>query len=172
MMLRPCPREREVKEQMQRGLWPDGSAEDLRRHVSGCRACGELVVVMQAFRSARASSVSSANPSSAGVLWWRAQLRRRNAAMEQIARPILGAQIFALAVTIAIAVILAVSQANHGLRWLAWLKQLGQTPALHFENLWSSALAMPQWGLMLLIFGLAGIAVLGGVVLFSDRQRQ
>jgi hypothetical protein len=172
MTLRRCPREREVIEQVQSGQWPNGSAEDLRQHVDGCRACGELVFVMQAFRSVRATSVASANPSSAGVLWWRAQLRRRNAAIEQISRPILGAQIFAFAVTIAIAAVFAVSQANHGLRWLAWLKQLGQAPAMHFQNLWSPALAMPQWGLLLLIFGLAGVATLGGFVLFSDRQRQ
>jgi len=172
MTLRPCPREREVMELVQRGQWPGGCAEDLRRHVGGCRACGELVVVMGAFGAAREASVHSANPPPAGVLWWRAQLRRRNAAVEQISRPILGAQIFALAVTVAIAAAFAVSQARYGLRWLSWLKQLGQTPVLHFEDLWSSALAMPQWGFMLLIFGLAGVATLGGFVLFSDRQRQ
>jgi len=172
MTLRSCPREREVAEQVQRGQWPNGCAEDLRRHVVGCRACGELVFVMQAFASARAASAASASPASAGVLWWRAQLRRRNAAVEQISRPILGAQIFALAVTIAIAAAFVASQARYGLRWLSWLKQLGQAPALHFEDLWSSTLAMPQWGLMLLIFGLAGVATLGGFVLFSDRQRQ
>jgi hypothetical protein len=172
MTLRPCPREREVMVQVQRGQWPDGCTEELRRHVGGCRACGELVLVMQAFRSARAASLGSANPASAGVLWWRAQLRRRNAAVEQLARPILGAQIFALAVTIAIAALFTVSQARYGLRWLSWLKQEAHTPALHFEDLWSSALAMPQWGLMLLIFGLASVAVMGGFVLFSDRQRQ
>jgi hypothetical protein len=172
MTLRPCPREKEVMEQVQRGQWPNVCAEDLRRHVNGCRTCSELVLVMQAFRSARAASVGSAHPSSAGVLWWRAQLRRRNAAVEQIGRPILGAQIFALAVTIAIAAVLVVSQARYGLRWLSWFKQLGQAPTLHFEDFWSSALAMPQWGLLLLVFGLAAVAVLGGFVLFSDRQRQ
>ena len=172
MTLRPCPREREVMELVRRGQWPDGCAEDLRQHLDGCRACGEIVLVMQAFRASRAESLGAPAPASPGVIWWRAQLRRRNAAVEQIARPILGAQIFALAVTIAIAAAFVISQARYGLRWLSWLKQLGQAPALHFQDLWSSALAMPQWGLMLLVFGLAGVATLGGFVLFSDRQRQ
>ena len=77
-----------------------------------------------------------------------------------------------MAITIAIAAIFAVSQARQGLQWLKWLKQLGQSPTFHLEDLWSSAVAMPLWGLMLLVFGLAAVAVLSGVVLFSDRQRQ
>ncbi len=172
MIPKSCPRQSEVAAQVLRGQWPAGCVEDLRQHVNGCRACGELVLVMLAFQSARAQAVSGPAPVSAGVLWWRAQLRRRNAAVERIARPILGAQIFALVVTIAIAAILLVAQARNVPRWFSWLTQPGQSPGLHFEDLWSSALAMPVWGLMLLVFGLAAVAVLGGFVLFSDRPRQ
>ncbi len=172
MIPRSCPREREVAAQVQRGQWPAGCAEDLCRHVNGCRACNELVLVMQAFQRARAESMSAPFPGSAGVLWWRAQLRRRNAAVEQIAKPILGAQIFAFVVTIAIAAVLVFTQARSGLHWFLWLRQLGESPNLHLEDLWSSALTMPEWGLMVLVFGLAAVAVLGGFVLFSDRQRQ
>jgi hypothetical protein len=172
MTLRACPREKEVSALLLRGQWPDACTDELRTHVEGCRACGDLVVVMQAFQSARAASAGVANPGSAGALWWRAQLRRRKAAVEQIGRPILGAQIFALSITIAIAAIFAVSQARHGMQWLKWWKQLSQSPTFHLEDLWSSAVAMPLWGLMVLIFGLAAVAVLSGVVLFSDRQRQ
>ena len=62
MTLRPCPREREVMELVRRGQWPDRCAEDLRKHVDGCRACGELVLVMQAFRASRAESLGAPAP--------------------------------------------------------------------------------------------------------------
>jgi hypothetical protein len=172
MMLRSCPRESEVAALVERGQWPDACTDELRAHVEVCRACGDLVLLTQAFRAARTASINVATPVAAGVLWWRAQLRRRKAAMKQIGKPVLGAQIFALAATITIAAIFAVSQARFGLRWLAWFRQIGESPALHFEDLWSAALAMPQWALVLSIAGLAAVAVLGGFVLFSDRQRQ
>jgi len=172
MTLRACPREKEVSALVLRGQWPGACADELRAHVEVCRACGDLVLVMRAFQSGRAASAGAATPIPAGVLWWRAQLRRRKAAVEQINRPILGAQIFALSITIAIAAIFAVPQARQGLQWLKWWKQLGQSPTFHLGDLWSSAAAMPQWGVLLLIFGLAAVAVLSGLVVFSDRQRQ
>jgi hypothetical protein len=172
MTLRACPREKEVSALVLRGQWQGVCADELRAHVESCRACGDLVQVMQAFQAARAASAGAASPGSAGALWWRAQLRRRKAAVEQIGRPILGAQIFALSITIAIAAIFAVSQARQGQQWLKWIRQLGQSPTFHLGDLWSSAATMPQWGLLLLIFGIAAVAVLSGVVLFSDRRQQ
>jgi hypothetical protein len=171
MTLRACPREKEVRALVLHGQWPEASGAELRAHVDDCRSCGDLVLVMEAFQSARAKSVAAANPASAGVLWWRAQLRRRKAAMDSIGRPILGAQLFALSVTLAIAAVFAVSQARHGFQVLSWFRELPQSLAFHIEDLWSSTLAMPQWGL-LLVFGLAAVALLSGVVLYLDRQRQ
>jgi hypothetical protein len=177
MTFRACGRENELRELVMRGQWPEGCADELRAHVEGCRSCGELVLVMTAFRAAKADAVSAANPGSAGVLWWRAQLRRRKAAMESIGKPILGAQFFAWAVTLAIAaglVLFEMRQADSWrlFSWRAWLKQLGESSAMHLEDLWSSAMALPQWSLIVLALGLAAVALLSGAVLFSDRQRQ
>ena len=205
MTLRACPREKEVRELVLRGQWTvpvadpgDGPGvaleaglragltadlgaspgvvhNELQAHVASCRACGDLVLVMTAFRSARAESTAAANPGSAGVVWWRAQLRKRQTAMEQIARPVLGAQIFAWSVTLAIAVVFAVTQARNGLRWLDWLRSLRQLPqsnSFHFEELWLSANSMPLWGLLTAVLGLAAVAILSGVILYLDRQRQ
>lgn len=180
MNLRACPREKEVRELVLRGQWPAPSSDELRAHVGGCRSCSDLALVMTAFQSARARSVTAAGPGSAmgsalgsaGVVWWRAQLRRRKAAMESIGKPIVGAQILAWSVTLLIAAVFAVSQARNGLRWLEWLRQLPQSGSFHLVELWPSANSMPVWGLLLAVFGLAAVAILSGVILYLDRQRQ
>lgn len=175
MTLRACSREKEVREFVLRGQWPQASSEELRAHAAGCRQCADLAMVMQSFQSARSQSSVQANPGSAGVLWWRAQLRRRKAAMEKINKPIMGAQIFALSITLAIAAALAVSQARRGVQWstpLAWFGQLPRAVSDYFAVLWTSASAMPAWGLTLGIFGLAAVALFSGVMLYVDRQRR
>ena len=155
-----------------RGQWPEACDAELRDHVAGCRACGDLVLVMQSFQAARATSAGAANPAPAGVLWWRAQLRRRNAAVEKIAKPIVGAQVFALSVTLAIAAIFAISQARQWLRLIEWFRQLGQSRTFHLADLWSSAVAMPQWAIPLLVCAVAALALFSGAVVYFDRQRQ
>jgi hypothetical protein len=172
MMLRRCPREKEVKELLERGQWPQACAPELRAHVSSCRSCGELVLVTSAFQKARIEAAGAAKLGSPGVLWWRAQLRRRNEAVERIGRPILGAQIFALAVNLVLAVAFVVWQARNGLAWLTRLEQLPQTATLHLGSLWSSA--MLNFGLdwMVMIPALATLALLGGVVVYLASEKQ
>src|ERR1700759_1886269 len=94
-----CAREREVTELLDRGCWPDACPADLRAHIEGCRICSDLVVVSRAFQAALRQTVPAPHLESAGALWWRAQLRRRNAAIEKEGRPMLRAQIFALAIS-------------------------------------------------------------------------
>lgn len=189
MRLRSCPRENEVKELVQRGQWPvaAATAPELCAHVGGCRSCGELVLVTAAFQRARAEAAGAARVGSPGVLWWRAQLRRRNAAVERIGRPILGAQIFALAVNLLLAVGFVAWQARHGLAWLtwpfwsSWFAQLPQTATLHldsqwFDSLWPSALFGSGWSSvltpMVLIPAAATLALLGGVVVYLASEKQ
>jgi hypothetical protein len=177
-MLRACPREKEVKELVERGQWPQACAPELRAHVGGCRCCSELALVTAAFQRARAESAGAANIGSPGVLWWRAQLRRRNAAVERIGRPILGAQIFALAVNLVLAVAFVVWQARHGLAWLtwpswnAWFAQLPLTATLHLDSGWLDSLFGSGWSPFVMIPALATLALLGGVVVFLASERQ
>ena len=84
-----CTREREVNEMLHRGHWPEACASELREHVDGCRTCSDLVLVTKTFQAARAHSAAMARPESAGALWWRAQLRRRNAKFLTIAMALL-----------------------------------------------------------------------------------
>ncbi len=96
--MRACVREKEMTELVERGGWPEAAPEELRGHAAACEACGRTLLLLQAFRQERAQAIGAARLEAPGVLWWRAQLRRRNAALEKIGRPLLGAQIYAIAV--------------------------------------------------------------------------
>jgi hypothetical protein len=176
MRLSACSREKEVKNLLERGQWPQACAPELRAHVGDCRSCRELVLVTAAFKQARAEAVGAAKLGSPGVLWWRAQLRRRNAAVERIGRPILGAQIFALAVYLLLAVGFVVWQARHGLAWLTRLEQLPQAAALHLGALWPLELYGQGWSSvltpMVIIPAAATLALLGGVVVYLASEKQ
>jgi hypothetical protein len=172
MILRACPSEKEVAQLLAQGGWPQACAPELRAHVDSCRSCGDLVLVQQAFQRARAQAASAAPLVSPGVLWWRAQLRRRQAAVERVGRPILGAQIFALAVNLLLVVVFLAYQARHGLSWLVWLEHLPQSFILHLESLWSSALVNSGGSLMVLVPALATLALLSGVVVYLATEKQ
>jgi hypothetical protein len=172
MMLKSCTREGEMKSLLASGAWPHACPPDLRAHVEACRSCGDLVLVTGAFQNARAEAVGRAPAGSPGALWWRAQLRRRNAAVERLCKPILGAQIFALAINITLALAFVVSQARHGIHWLTWLERIPQARTLHLEALWSAAQPDAGWSLYLLIPALATLALVGGVVVYLATEKQ
>ncbi len=180
-MLKPCSRENEIKEMLERGQWPQACTTELRAHVENCRSCADQVLITTAFRSARAEAVANITLPPPGVLWWRAQLRRRNAAVERIGRPILGAQIFALAVNLVLAIAFIAWQARHGAAWLSWLSSPAgpaQThqPLFHFDALWSPQLLSSGLNSMMnplvLVPAIATLALLGGVVVYLATEKQ
>jgi hypothetical protein len=172
MTFSPCPHEKEVVGLLSSGRWPQACTPELRTHLGACRSCADLVLVTRAFQTARTHAAAAATPASPGLLWWRAQLRRRNAAVERIGKPILRAQIFAFSVSILFAVGFLVSQATHGLRWLSWLQQFPQAPQLHWEALWPTAVFNSGSSLPLLIPVLATLALLSGVVIYLASEKQ
>ena len=172
MMLRTCQREKEVKELVELGQWPQASAPELRAHVDGCRSCREFVVVTTVFQQARTEAAGAAKLGSPGVLWWRAQLRRRNAAVERISRPLLGAQIFALAIYLVLGAGLVVWQARSGFAWLTRLEGLPQATAVHWDSLWASAISGSVWTPLVMISALATLALLGGAVVYLSSEKQ
>ena len=180
-MLTTCSRDNEVKEMVERGQWPQACTPELHAHVEGCRSCSDHVLITTAFRRARAEAVASITLPPPGVLWWRAQLRRRNAAVERIGRPILGAQIFALAVNLVLAIAFIAWQARHGLAWLSWLSSPAgpaQThqPFFHLDALWSPQLLSSGLNSMtnplVLVPAIATLALLGGVVVYLATEKQ
>jgi len=172
MTLKSCTHEREVTALLQSGHWPLACGPELRAHVDACSRCSDLVLVTEAFQGGRVASEGRARLNSPGVVWWRAQLRQRNTALEQIARPIQGAQIFALIVSVVVAVGFVVSQARHGLGWLSWWSGLRQTQAFHLETLWSFGSMTSDWSLAVLIAGFGALVLLSGVVLYLAFERK
>jgi hypothetical protein len=177
MTFRPCPREAEVKTLLNSGHWPHACPAELRAHAAACTACANQVLITQAFRETRAISAHAAQLPPPGVLWWRAQLRRRNEAVERIGKPIFGAQVFAIAITLVIAAGVVLSQARYGLRWLA---ELPQSPIFNLSSLWHSATASDvdslTWfkldgSIPYLIPALALLGLLGGVVLYLATEK-
>ncbi len=133
MRFLPCPREKELAEHLECGHWPHAAATELRTHVDGCPHCRDLVRLMHAMRESRAAAASAARLQPAGVLWWRAQLRRRRAAVESIERPMLAAQVFAAVFALAAAAFFLASRTTTEFAWLRWLEALPR--ALHLEAL-------------------------------------
>jgi hypothetical protein len=167
MTLRNCPREKEVRELMDRGRWPQASAPELCSHVDACRACADLVLVAGAFERAREETMAVAKPGSAGAIWWRAQLRRRRDAVERIEKPLVSAQIFALAVNLVVALGFVGFEARHGIAWLNWLQQ---SAASNIERLWLSGLSGSGWSWMVL-GSAATFVLLGAVVAYIAAER-
>ena len=169
MRLRPCPRERELNLLLGRGQWPQASPDELRAHVDGCRACQELLVVRHAFTHERNRVAAQARLDSPGALWWRAQLRRRNAAIERISRPLLGAEIFALAVCLASAAAYAFWLTRRGFDWLAWLGDIPR--ALHLGALVPNSWSELPGGIWMAVTAGAMAALMGGVFLYFRSEK-
>lgn len=168
MTFRACSYEKEVTLALKEGHWPDGCTEELRTHVTACANCADLVLVTQAFQNARSASVHESSAGSPGLLWWRAQLRRRNTATEQISRPITIAQTFAFIVIALVGIAFAASQYQHGLRWGTWWSEVTLARSLH---LLSPASTAPGANLLLLVPGLAALALLGGLVVYLVSEK-
>jgi hypothetical protein len=171
-MLISCPNEKEVRDLIANGQWPDACPPELRAHVSACRACGDLVLVSAAFQQARAQSLAAAPTISPALLLWRAQLRRRNAALERISRPLLGAQIFAFVSALAAVAGFAGFEARRGVDWLAWsFWREWFVSAAHAYTL-SSAAAGAGWNWVVLTSIVAAFALLGGAAVYLATDKQ
>jgi len=149
-----CARSEEIQKTLTAGRWPLAATAELREHVSGCRSCAELVRVGTAFQQDRAAMVQAKRLDSPSLLWWRAQLRRRQAAMEKVSRPMWGAQIAAAIV----AVLVAAGFGAYMLRDGALQGTLKTT--------------MSGFGLVPMIAIVMLLAVAGGVVLYLTLERE
>jgi len=180
-----CSQEKEIRRLIDAGAWPQGSMPELQAHAKSCRSCAELIRVRQAFRDARSEAVRQARLQSPGLLWWRAQLRRRNEAVARIGRPLLGAQVFALVATLAIVAGLSIFQAKEGFQWLAGLAESSSLHWLHWkslESLSSVVPVIPGTSISLLVPAVLMLGLLSGVIVYlvlddldnlddADRQR-
>src|SRR5690348_10960530 len=88
MRLRECPRVSELSDALRAGRWPAGCDAALRDHVQRCESCRETAFVAQLLREERAGAIREMPPASPGLLWWRAQILQRQAAIRRASRPV------------------------------------------------------------------------------------
>ena len=158
-----CPQQEEVSQLLTRGYWPHAAPPELADHIRTCRDCRQLVSLTERFQAARALAAREAGPGSAGAIWWRAQLRRRYAAFQQVGKPILGAQIFALAVFLSVAVGLAVWQAKNLLHWAL--------PSA-ISSGWSATLTASGWNLAVLVSTLAALLLFSAAAVYLSIDKK
>lgn len=172
---RSCPHELELRSLLTAGQWPDAAPSDLRSHVASCRSCGDLALLTGAFQAERTSTSAIAQLPPPGVLWWRAQLRRRNAALERMSRPLLGAQLFALA-TALVTVIGFVLFIRHSVAH--WLGSLSQSASNSSVSPLASLIPTSttqwlgiSWNLAYVLPALALLVLTGGIAVYMASER-
>lgn len=95
-----CTREDEVLMMVSTGRWPEGAPAELRKHADACDVCRELGLAAVAIEG-EAAIAAPALPSS-GQVWWRAQLRAKQDAAREVARPITAVQMIAFAAAVGV----------------------------------------------------------------------
>ncbi|HEX9197944.1 MAG TPA: hypothetical protein VF865_00160 [Acidobacteriaceae bacterium] len=163
MNLRPCSRLDEVRSALSQGHWPQACTADLRAHVEACSRCAEEILLTKHFQLVRSEAVEEARPGTPSLLWWRAQTRRRNAALTRAGRPLAAAQVFALVIVVAALVGFVASH---------WQSLLDRALSAHVEPASSLAALRGDWGLLPLVVAFGLVTALGGVVVYLTTERQ
>jgi hypothetical protein len=150
-----CPREQEVLDAIVSSRWPDRLGEDLARHVDGCAFCKDLGFVAEALNADFSSAIEHARVPTAGLVWWRAEIRARQDSLRAASRPI------------ALAHYLGVGCAGVVLLGLLMLIDFGSLETFSLMSL------IPETVPVTLIFGTVGaFAILATVALYlvlSDK---
>jgi hypothetical protein len=168
MSLRPCPREVELSVVLKAGHWPDACDSRLREHVSTCQRCRELVLLTQTFKAARAEAVVLGDLPHPGLLWWRAQLRRRNEALERLSQPTRIVGRFALLSALVVTLGFLIWQRHSISGWLDGLGGVSHPSSFRLDALWS---ATSNWNVLLLAGCIAALAFFGAVALYFSSDK-
>ena len=168
MTLRRCPQESELTSLLRQGGWPQAAPAELHAHVDSCPACSAHAGLLAGLDHLRAQSMTQPRLTPPGQIWWRAQLRRKYQASVRLRRPLVGAQVFSLALALAAAVgFLAWIQATTGALG-SWSADLSHALGLDALRTASSSGHPGSW-LLLPVLVLAA-AVSGAVVYLAGEK--
>jgi hypothetical protein len=161
-----CRREQEVIEAVLTGQWPGSSDTDLRSHVEMCAICKDVVSVVHALNQDNKLASSGIQLPSAGLVWWRSELRARREAVRAAERPLRLAHAFGAACGLGVFAALVMQLSP-------WTRQLARQMFAGFAQLSVSetAAALMQQHLPI-VLGLGVLLVLAPVALyfvFSDK---
>jgi hypothetical protein len=168
MMKRECVRSADVMAAITTGPregWPD---DELRLHVDACESCRDMATVVSALRAERDVLRRSTSVPSAGLVWWRAQLRQRQQATFRAAAPVTAIHAAALVAAGVLAVVLVSSAGS----WTGMPALSGWVPAMPAWADASRSLTTEfpslRYGLML---GATAWLILGPVALYLALRR-
>ena len=111
-----CCREQDVLDALVTERWPDRADTDLRTHAADCDICRDLIDSVGPILNDRVDLSNEGHVPSSGAMWWRAQMRARQEAVREAARPVAIAYIVGFVCVIAVAAVA-----------LAWLSPMVRT---------------------------------------------
>jgi hypothetical protein len=150
--MKECVREHEIVEAVTSGRWPDSCAADLRNHAADCHVCKEVVLVAVALHEEHDLALAEARVPSAGLVWWRAELRARREAAKAVERPLTLVHSLAAASVIGVGAALVV----------------GMIP--YVRDLFAAFAGLPELGLLIGAFvTLLVVAPVALYFVFSDK---
>jgi hypothetical protein len=157
-----CGRTAEVQELLRLGHWPQAAGAELAEHVRGCRRCGEIVLVTQAFVSARAGAMSEARVEPPALVWWRAQLRRKHEAVQRVERP-MRAQMFVVLAVVCVGLGLAFRLSGGANAWRSWMSTGAEAVVRS---------GVGSLGLGLLVASAVALAMMAGLAVYLSMERK
>ena len=155
-----CPHESDVLSAVYTNRWPRQVGEELREHVFECRICQDVIAVSAAFEAETDLARATARVPDASIVWWRAQLRARQAAEKEALRPITVALAVGLAAFVGVLGAVFGATADWFQDALGWMRQTLTSTAL------PSIPTLPTLPDGLRAFLSSSALVLGGLVLF------
>ena len=162
-------REKELPATLRQGRWPHASDPDLRAHVDGCRDCQEVVLVTQTLQKAKSNGERLAPLGSPGLLWWRAQLRRRKEAIQTVTEPLAVAEKVGLLGLLAAFCVVAL-KASQSADFLDLFQGLSRSGVSQLAELWSAAAGWSVWMIVLGITALGALAFFAAFAIFLLRD--
>jgi hypothetical protein len=167
-MKRECVRAADVLAAMTAGRDPGLANEELRQHADGCESCREMVTVVSALRGERDRLRRTTTVQSAGLVWWRAQLRQRQQAALKATAPVTAVHAAAIVAAAVLAVVLATSVAPFvGMPPLAGF-MLSSTSFVEASRSLTTEFPLLPYGVML---GATAWLILGPVALYFAFRR-
>jgi hypothetical protein len=170
-----CSQEEKIAKLVKARRWPQDADPELVAHAGKCSRCHEALFAVQMLQQLRASDIKRAPVGSPGALWWRAQLRRRNGAVEQMAKPLVWAERLAFISMLCIAAGIAFQQWTPIRHWFNSLKAAGENQLFYSTINWFLTInenSLTSFAMLAGLAGLAAIVCVGGLTLFlSDRSQ-
>jgi hypothetical protein len=154
-----CTRERDVLDALTSDHWPD----DLRAHTSTCAICSDLVAAVQPILVDRVDLSSEGHLPTSGVMWWRAQMRARQEAVREAARPITIAQAVGAVFVLAL-IVSAIAWVSPVVR--AWFVDSTANIVANVRNTEFSATTLASQHWLLLAMGLVWLLLAPLVIYF------